>query len=60
MKNRNYDLGLAVFDTIREPGRRYSYREIATATGCSRSLVFLIEKRALAKLKRAFERLNRA
>lgn len=59
MKNRNYDLGLAVFDMIREPGRRYTLRQIAAGSGWSRNLVYYTEKSALAKLKRAATKLNR-
>ena len=50
------DLLLAVFDTIREPGREYSQAEIARACGCSRQTISQIERRALEKLRRAAKR----
>ena len=47
------DLRLAIFDSIREPGREYSQAEIAAAVGCSRSLIGLIERGAMMKLRAA-------
>jgi DNA-directed RNA polymerase sigma subunit (sigma70/sigma32) len=51
-KSREAMLRLAVFDTVRTPGRRYTILEIAQATGWSRALVWLIEKRAIEKMRR--------
>ena len=47
------ELRLEIFLSIREPGRRYSHAQIAAACGCSRTLIWQIERRALAKLRRA-------
>lgn len=50
------DLRFAVFETIREPGRRYTLLSIAEAVGCSKAYVLLLEQRAIAKMKRAARR----
>ena len=47
------ELRLEIFLSIREPGRRYTQAQIAAACGCSRTLIWQMERRALAKLRRA-------
>ena len=46
------DLGLELLETIRTPGVCYTQVEIAEVSGCSRGLIYAIEQRALAKLRR--------
>lgn len=50
------DAGLHLLEVARPPGRTYSAEEIAYVCGCSRSNIWLIERRALGKLRRQFER----
>ena len=45
------DLNMEVFETVRAPGYCYTQEEIAEAWGCSRALIYVREKRALAKLR---------
>ena len=47
------ELRLEIFLSIREPRRRYSAAQIAAACGCSRTLIWQMERRAMAKLRRA-------
>ena len=45
-------LGLAILDATREPGRRYTFDEIAAYCGCSKSTISMIEWYAIKKLQR--------
>lgn len=53
------DLMLEIFLSIAEPGKRYTQAQIAEVCGCSRGLIYLIEKKAIEKMRRAHNR-NRA
>ena len=62
-RNRNANVGraemelrLTIFDSIREPGRRYTQAEIAAACGVSRATIWAMERCALRKLRQAAER----
>ena len=55
-RSHEIDLAIEVFDTLREPGRAYTCREIAEAVGVSWQLIWQIERDALAKLQRAARR----
>ena len=62
-RNRNANVGraemelrLAIFDSIREPGRRYTQAQIAAACGVSRATIWQMEQRALRKLREAAQR----
>lgn len=50
-KTTRIDLGLAILDAVRVPGHRYTQEEIAAFCGCTRSMIFAIEQRALRKLR---------
>ena len=52
--NRDIDLGLAILETIAEPGQRFTQDEIASVCGCSTAYIYLIERRALQKLRNRF------
>lgn len=56
MANRSIDLALDVINTVRQPHQWLSTRDIAEICGCSNTLIFLTEKRALRKVR---ERLRR-
>lgn len=45
------EVGLAVLATLVKPGQSVSHRAIAEVCGCSRGLIFLIEKQALKKVR---------
>ncbi|NBW13263.1 MAG: hypothetical protein EBR82_35160 [Caulobacteraceae bacterium] len=49
-------LRLEVFELIREPGRCYTLREIAAATGVQHGTLHWIEQRAMEKLSREARR----
>lgn len=49
------DLGLALLACLRRPGETLSTEDIAAWCQCSRSAIWLIEQRALRKLRRALE-----
>lgn len=49
-----FNLGLAVLQAITPPKVPVSHRVIAAACGCSWQNIWLIEQRALHKLKRRF------
>lgn len=52
-RNADIDLGLAILSAVTQPGERRSLREIAAYCGCSRNYVWLLEQRALRKLRNA-------
>lgn len=45
------DLGIAVLATIVKPGQFVNQQTIADVCGCSKQRIFLIEKKALAKVR---------
>lgn len=53
------DAGLECLAAAAKPGQRFSHRQIAFVCGCSRSWIFLIEKRAMKKIReRLRKRMN--
>ncbi|HEY9282349.1 MAG TPA: hypothetical protein VIP46_02745 [Pyrinomonadaceae bacterium] len=53
MEDGGIDAGLLVLSLyVAQTGRQFSYREIAFVCGWDRSSVYLLEKRAIDKLKR--------
>ncbi len=46
-------LALAVFETIREPNRIYTHRELGAVLGVSRTTIFKMERLALEKMRKA-------
>ncbi len=51
--NSHIDLGLAILSATTPPSVRRSLDEIAAYCGCSDSMIWLIEKSAIHKLKKA-------
>jgi hypothetical protein len=49
-KTLRIDLGLAILSARARPGERYSYEEIAAFCGCSKTLIQIIEARAIRKI----------
>lgn len=47
------DLGLEILLATRPAGKRYTHREIAAYCGCTWAYIWLIEQKALRKMKRA-------
>ncbi len=52
------DLGLAILDATRDRTRVYTLEEIAAYAGTRRSTIFMIEKRAIQKLRKAARKLG--
>lgn len=52
-RRARFDLGLAIASLHAEPGRPMSQNMLAEFCGCTSAYIFLIEKRALRKLRRA-------
>lgn len=50
-KHARIDLGLALLSVYAVPGVEYTRDEIATWCGCSDSFIYLIEQRALKKIR---------
>lgn len=50
-KTQRIDLGLDILLSIRRPGERFTHDEIAYFCGCTRSAIFLVEHKALRKLR---------
>lgn len=50
MKN-DIDVGLAVLCSLMRPGESLSDRDIAYVCNCSRNAIYIIEKRALRKMR---------
>jgi hypothetical protein len=50
-KTERVDLGLAILQAVAIPGVCYTQEEIAAFAGCNRGNIYLIEKRALRKLR---------
>lgn len=50
-KRQSIDLALAVLDIVRTPGIPIPGRVIAEICGCSYNNIYLIEKRAIQKIK---------
>jgi transcriptional regulator len=48
---KEFDMRLAVLNSIRKRGECLNQRDIARVCGCSRSLVHQIEQRALRKIR---------
>jgi DNA-directed RNA polymerase specialized sigma subunit len=55
-KSQRIDLGLAIIAAVRRPGESLTLRDMAEICGCSKSAIWLIERAALKKLRRAIER----
>lgn len=51
-KRQSIDLALAVLDIVRTPGIPIPGRVIADICGCSYNNIYLIEKRAIEKIKK--------
>lgn len=56
-RSKRLDEALAILAAEREPGRCYSYAEIAEACGCTAEAIRAIEFGALAKLRGRLRRL---
>jgi hypothetical protein len=56
LEDGSIDAGLYLLNIATPRGRTWTQEEIAEVCGCSRALIWLIEKRAMAKLRRLFER----
>jgi len=50
-KGERIDLGLAILSAVALPNVRYTQNEIAAWAGCSRGMIYLIERNALKKLR---------
>jgi len=50
-KASRIDLGIAILSAIALPGICYTQEEISAFAGCARGNIYLIEKRALKKLR---------
>ena len=59
-KTARIDLGLALLSAVAEPGVSYTYDEIAAWCGCTNSAIYLIEQRALKKIRNALTFRDRA
>lgn len=55
-RKASIDLGLEVIEMVRKPGQRLTQRDLAEICGCSPSAIYLIELKALEKLRRAVRR----
>jgi hypothetical protein len=51
-KTQRIDLGLTLLSRVAVPGIAYTREEIAAWCGCTDSAIFLIEQKALQKLRR--------
>lgn len=51
-KRADVELNIAILNAITPDGFIWTMRDIASITGCSRGLVYLIEKDAIKKLSR--------
>lgn len=49
-KRVRIDLGLELLALAREPGQAFTQQEVAAWAGCSRGMIYLIERTALKKL----------
>jgi transcriptional regulator len=57
MKTRKeIDLGLDVILAVSRPGQRWPTRDIAYVCGCTNTNIFIIEKRALKKIRERMRR----
>jgi len=54
--NLNIDIGLAVASAVSPPGTQWSAQELAEVCGCSRKRIHQLERRAIAKLRKALRR----
>ncbi len=50
-RSRRVDLGLALLSAVALPGVRYTQEEIAAWCGCTHGAIYVIERRALRKLR---------
>jgi hypothetical protein len=50
------DLGLAILEAISPPGKSHTCETIAAYCGCSRGYISAVERRAIAKLRRALRK----
>lgn len=53
IRHPDLELKLEIFWSVAERGRCYTQAEIAAACGCSRTIIYRIEKAAIEKLRRA-------
>lgn len=53
-KSSGIDLGLAVISAITPPGHQWTLQDIAEVCGCHKNNIYLIERKALQKLRRRF------
>jgi hypothetical protein len=56
IKGKELDTNVSILHSLMQPGQCLSTRAIADIVGCSNTLIFLIEKQALRKVR---ERLRR-
>lgn len=54
----DFDLWLEILLMVRRPGEKLGCKKIASVIGCSHSTIHYIEKNALKKMRREFERLE--
>jgi len=52
------DAGLIVLETVTPRGASWTQEEIAIACGCSRGYIWLLEKTAMQKIRKRFQRLR--
>jgi transcriptional regulator len=52
------DAGLIVLGIVKPRGASYTQEEIAIACGCSRGYIWLLEKTAMEKMRKRFQRLR--
>lgn len=53
-KSKRIDLGLAVSGALTQPGQIRSHREIANFCDCHHNMIYLIEQKALKKIRNHF------
>lgn len=53
-KSRRVDLGLALLSVLVKPGRPLTQEDIALWCGCSRGGIYMLEQRAMKKLRNKF------
>lgn len=55
-KAERVSLGLAILDTVLEPGDRWTLEDIADVAGCSRANIEQLEAKALKSLRRKLKK----
>lgn len=55
LRKPSIDLGLDVIRAVQQPGQTLSTRAIAEVCGCTNTCIWMIEQRALRKVRRALQ-----